>query len=101
VEDGSKEGASSDFRPSLSLARANNSLSTTGIRPEGHCQALAELVVTRAGCWLWLLGEPGEGAHLAPRRAPGAVRFALYLELPLVVGVVGAAGCGAYGCGCV
>ena len=33
---------------------------------EGHCQALAELVVTRAGCWL--LGEPGEGAHLGPMR---------------------------------
>ena len=27
---------------------------------------MAELVVTRAGCWL--LGEPGEGAHLGPRR---------------------------------
>jgi hypothetical protein len=38
-------------------------------RPEGrHCyqQALAELVVTRAGCWL--LGKPGEGGHLGPRR---------------------------------
>jgi hypothetical protein len=57
---GSKEGASSALRPSLSLARAN-SLSTTSIRPEGHCQALAELAVTRAGCWL---GKPGEGAHL-------------------------------------
>jgi hypothetical protein len=54
------------FRPSLSLARAN-SLSTTSIRPEGHCQALAELVVTRGGCWL--LGKPDEGAHhLGPRR---------------------------------
>ena len=34
---------------------------------EGHCQALAELVVTRAGCWLLGLGKPGEGAHLGPR----------------------------------
>jgi hypothetical protein len=46
-----------------------SSLSTTSIRPEGHCQALAELVVTRAGCWLLGLGKPGEGAqHLGPRR---------------------------------
>jgi hypothetical protein len=42
------------FRPSLARA---NSLSTTNIRPEGNCQALAELA---ARGWL-LVGEAGRG----------------------------------------
>jgi hypothetical protein len=65
-----------------------------------HCQALAELVVTRAGCWL--LGEPGEGAQAQaegpPRpQAPCALRFTSNSPWWWVLG----AGCGAYDCDCV
>ena len=63
---------------------------------EGHCQALAELVVTRDGCWL--LGKPGEGAQGPPRpQAPCALRFTLNSPWWWVLGV----GCGAYDCDCV
>jgi hypothetical protein len=69
VEVRSKEGASSAL-PFPLRGPIPSAIQVFG--RGGYCQALAELVATRAGCWL--LGKPGEGAHLGPRGPGGKPR---------------------------